>query len=136
MDNYRKERRGRYGPETRALGQRVRRYRELRGMSQTMLCMRAQVSPETMRTLEGGETDPTFSVLAAVAGALGVPLPELVGGGAAEAAPEELEAFAQLAPEDRRELAQIAKLKRASRMMDLGVPAEVALASARALALP
>jgi transcriptional regulator with XRE-family HTH domain len=61
-----------------ALGGRVRIRRERLSFSQTMLARKAGVHPNVVGRLERGICNPTVLTLLAIAGALRVPLHELV----------------------------------------------------------
>src|SRR4051812_41709202 len=57
-----------------AVGQRLRRLREERGLSLSALARAAGLGKATLSGLEHGTRNPTLETLYAVAGALGVPL--------------------------------------------------------------
>lgn len=61
-----------------AVGQRLRRLREARGMSLSALARAAGIGKATLSGLEHATRNPTLETLYAVAGALGVPLTALV----------------------------------------------------------
>lgn len=63
----------------KAMGQRLRRLREARGLTQAALAKKAGITREYVVRLEGGRYDPTLSVSARLAKALGVPVTELLG---------------------------------------------------------
>jgi HTH-type transcriptional regulator / antitoxin HipB len=63
-----------------ALGQRVRRLREQRNMSEQQLAGAANLTPRRLEAIEVGRFDPPFDVLLALTDALGVKAAELVGG--------------------------------------------------------
>ena len=60
------------------LGQRIRRHREAVGMTQEALAQAADIGRVTLVRLEKGERSPRFKTLAALAGALGVRVSELL----------------------------------------------------------
>jgi len=62
-----------------ALGQRVRRLREQRNMSEGELAGTAGLRVRRLDSIEAGRFDPPFDVLLALADALGVKAAELVG---------------------------------------------------------
>ncbi|MEO5764861.1 MAG: helix-turn-helix transcriptional regulator [Casimicrobiaceae bacterium] len=64
----------------RAMGKRVRDARERRGLSRRVVCEAAEVSERYLAQLEGGEGNASVVLLRRVAGALRVPLTDLVGG--------------------------------------------------------
>ena len=57
----------------------IRQLREARGLTQDQMARRSGVPRPTWANLESGEANPTLSVLIKVAGALQVPLEELIG---------------------------------------------------------
>ncbi|MER7274340.1 XRE family transcriptional regulator [Dactylosporangium sp. NPDC000244] len=61
-----------------AVGERLRRMREARGLSLSALARAAGIGKATLSGLEHGTRNPTLETLYAVAGALGVPLTALV----------------------------------------------------------
>ncbi|WP_238010688.1 helix-turn-helix domain-containing protein [Dactylosporangium sp. AC04546] len=61
-----------------AVGRRLRRLREARGISLSALARSAGIGKATLSGLELGTRNPTLETLYAVAGALGVPLTALV----------------------------------------------------------
>ena len=63
----------------KAMGGRVRELRAARGWLQQDLADRAGVSMQTVSNLETGRHVPGTATLAKIAGALGVPLAELLG---------------------------------------------------------
>jgi hypothetical protein len=60
------------------LGRRLRDLRRARGERLTDTAARAGMSPQYLSELERGRKDPSSEILAAAAGALGVPLREVV----------------------------------------------------------
>ena len=60
------------------LGRRLRDLRRTRGERLTDTAARAGISPQYLSELERGRKDPSSEILAATAGALGVPLREIV----------------------------------------------------------
>ncbi len=60
-------------------GGKVRKLRKERGLYQHELAAHARVSAQTVRNLEKGRHVPETATLAKIAGALGVPLAELLG---------------------------------------------------------
>ena len=60
------------------VGRRLRDLRRARGERLTDTAARAGMSPQSLSELERGRKDPSSEILAAVAGALGVPLREVV----------------------------------------------------------
>ena len=60
------------------VGRRLRDLRRARGERLTDTAARAGMSPQYLSELERGRKDPSSEILAAVAGALGVPLREVV----------------------------------------------------------
>jgi transcriptional regulator with XRE-family HTH domain len=63
----------------KAMGQRLRRLREARGLTQAKLAKKARITREYVVRLEAGRYDPTLSVSSRLAKALGVPVTELLG---------------------------------------------------------
>ena len=61
------------------LAANIRQLREARGMTQEQMARLSDVPRPTWANLESGEANPTLSVLIKVAGALQVPLEELIG---------------------------------------------------------
>jgi len=61
------------------MGKRVREARERRGMSRRALAVAADISERYLAQLEAGEGNASVVLLRRVAGALGLPLPDLVG---------------------------------------------------------
>ena len=57
---------------------RLKRLREVRGLSQTALAEKAGISRGYLARLEAGRQDPTLSVIERLAKALKVKLPDLV----------------------------------------------------------
>jgi transcriptional regulator with XRE-family HTH domain len=64
-----------------ALAQNLRRYRSLRGFSSSEVAQRSQIARATLSALEAGRGNPTLDTLSAIAGVLGVGVPELVAAG-------------------------------------------------------
>jgi len=62
----------------RQMGQRLKRLREARGLSQYAMADKAGISRQYVRKLEAGLSDPTFGMLQRLAKALKVQLIELV----------------------------------------------------------
>ena len=62
------------------MGRRVREARERRGMSRRALAVAADISERYLAQLEAGEGNASVVLLRRVATALGLPLPDLVGG--------------------------------------------------------
>ena len=62
------------------MGKRVREARERRGMSRRALAVAADISERYLAQLEAGEGNASVVLLRRVATALGLPLPDLVGG--------------------------------------------------------
>jgi len=58
-------------------GERVRRLRQAKGLSQEELAFRAGVHRTYLGSIERGERNPALKNIAAIAGALGVTLSEL-----------------------------------------------------------
>ena len=63
---------------SQVLGRRLRRLRTARGWSQKVLCERAGLSPRFLVQLERGQANPSLQRLLELAGALEMPLSELV----------------------------------------------------------
>jgi len=63
----------------RRLGERVRRLRQERGISQEALAFDAGIHVNHLSTIERGEANPSFLVLLSIAKVLGVKITELVG---------------------------------------------------------
>jgi transcriptional regulator with XRE-family HTH domain len=61
------------------LATNIRQLREARGMTQEQMARLSDVPRPTWANLESGEANPTLSVLVKVAGALQIPLEELIG---------------------------------------------------------
>lgn len=68
---------------TEALGARLRRIREDAGLSARALARRLGISPSAVSQIERGAMQPSVSRLMAIVDALGVPLTEVFGTGAA-----------------------------------------------------
>ena len=62
----------------KTVGERVRRFRESAGLTQTALARTADIGRVTLVRLEHGEQSPRFKTLKAVADALGVDAPDLL----------------------------------------------------------
>lgn len=62
-----------------ALGERLRAHRTDRGETLAQTADRAGVSPQYLSEMERGLKEPSSEMIAAVAGALGLSLPDLVG---------------------------------------------------------
>ena len=62
----------------KTIGERVRRFRESAGLTQTALARTADIGRVTLVRLEHGEQSPRFKTLKAVADALGVDAPDLL----------------------------------------------------------
>ena len=67
-----------FGPLLRSVGHRIRQAREQQGLSVSELANRAGISRRTLTEIEAGRANPTLSNLAALAGAAGIELAELV----------------------------------------------------------
>ncbi len=67
-------------PGDQTLGQRIRAAREALGESQVSLAASAGISQGYLSQLEANEREPTLSIAARLAGALGVSLDELASG--------------------------------------------------------
>jgi transcriptional regulator with XRE-family HTH domain len=65
-----------------SLARNLRRYRTLRGLSSSEVAQRSQIARATLSALESGRGNPTLDTLSAIAGVLGVGVPELVAPGA------------------------------------------------------
>lgn len=126
MDHYRQERRDAVTPAMKELGDRVRHYRQLRGWSQPMLAMRALVSAETVRVVEKGESDPSLSVVYAIARALDIPFHELAGAPPSAVDPD-IAQIAKLPAEDRDAVVKMAAFLQARRAMVFGIPVDTAV---------
>lgn len=72
----RAEEEGRRG--RRLLGERLKRLRNQKGLSQEELAARSKVSRVTIARLEAGEQDPQYETLQALSRGLGVPLERLL----------------------------------------------------------
>lgn len=70
-----------------ALGERLRAHRRDRGTTLAQTADRAGVSPQYLSEMERGLKEPSSEMIAAVAGALGLSLPDLVGDVARHIAP-------------------------------------------------
>jgi transcriptional regulator with XRE-family HTH domain len=64
-----------------AIGDRIRRIRVERGLSQEFVAGRADISTGWFLQIENGQVEPRFSHVVAIAGALGVDLAQLAGDG-------------------------------------------------------
>ena len=60
------------------IGQRVRRFRESAGLTQEALARDADIGRVTLVRLENGEQTPRYGMLAAIAGAMGRPIQDLI----------------------------------------------------------
>ena len=60
------------------LGERIRHYRESAGLTQEALARSANIGRVTLVRLENGEQTPRFKTLEAIAGALGIGVPDLL----------------------------------------------------------
>lgn len=93
------------------LGRRVRQYREAQGYTLSELAKLSGVSRSYLYQVESGESSPTEEKLNAIATALGVSIPDLLGITAEpEQIPPSLKEFAEqahLPPEDIRMLARV-----------------------------
>jgi len=65
--------------EKETFGQRLKRLREAKGLSQAKLAVAAGVSPGSLRNAEYDRREPLIGLAAKIAAALGVTLDELVG---------------------------------------------------------
>ncbi len=72
-------------PTPKQMGRRIRKLREERGLSQSVLAKRAKITREYVNKLEAGRYDPTVGVLQRIAKGLGVPVTELLEGKGKEA---------------------------------------------------
>lgn len=63
----------------KAMGQRLRRLREARGLTQAELAKKVRITREYVVRLEAGHYDPTLGVSARLAEALGVAVTDLIG---------------------------------------------------------
>lgn len=61
-------------------GQRIRELRNSRGLSQADLARTIYMDPATLSRIETGRVSPTIASYSRIAGALGVPLSQLLGG--------------------------------------------------------
>jgi len=75
----------RFGPKgadlrwiARVVGERLRRLRDDRGLTQREAAARIGVGPPVLRRLEQGATNPSLAVLVSAARAFGVPLARLL----------------------------------------------------------
>jgi ribosome-binding protein aMBF1 (putative translation factor) len=66
--------------DSQSLGQRIRAAREALGDSQVTLAAAAGISQGYLSQLETDEREPTLSIAARLATALGIPIDELAGG--------------------------------------------------------
>jgi transcriptional regulator with XRE-family HTH domain len=93
------------------LGQRVRKYREAQGYTLSELARLSGVSRSYLYQVESGESSPTEEKLSAIAMALGVSVPDLLGVNAEPVQiPQSLKEFAEQAHlplEDIRMLARV-----------------------------
>ncbi|GAB6932089.1 helix-turn-helix domain-containing protein [Calditerricola satsumensis] len=67
--------------ETHRLGNRIRAYRKLKGLTQKELAERLGVSVAVLGSVERGVRRPSSHLLNAIAAALQVPVEELTSGG-------------------------------------------------------
>ena len=65
----------------RRLGAKVKYYRTIGGMNQTVLAQKLGISYQYLSRIECGKQSPSFPLLVALAEELGVDLAELVGDG-------------------------------------------------------
>lgn len=65
--------------EKKTTAQRVREIRKERGLYQHEVAARAKLSVQTVRNVEAGRHEPELPTLRKIAGALGVPLSDLLG---------------------------------------------------------
>lgn len=63
----------------RSVGENIRKYRKLKGLSQEQLALRADINASYMGQVERGEKSPTIDVLGKIALALQLTLEQLVG---------------------------------------------------------
>src|SRR5436305_555244 len=68
----------RHDPIVARFGQRLRELRLARGLSQAELASRAAITTNYISRLEGGGAAPGIDLVARLASALGVPLPDLL----------------------------------------------------------
>lgn len=77
-----------YSEAARRIADRVRQFREVRGLSQERLAARADLAARQVQRIEAGTANPRLATLVRLAGALGVDVGELL-------APEEPPAVEQ-----------------------------------------
>jgi transcriptional regulator with XRE-family HTH domain len=65
--------------EKKTTAQRVREIRKEKGLYQHEVAARAKLSVQTVRNVEAGRHEPELPTLRKIAGALGVPLSDLLG---------------------------------------------------------
>ncbi len=65
--------------EEKMTAEKVREIRKQKGLYQHELAARARLSVQTVRNVEAGRHEPELPTLRKIAGALGVPLSELLG---------------------------------------------------------
>ena len=85
------------------LGERVREIREQRGVARKLLAQSSGVSERYLAALEGGEGNASVILLRRVAGALGVPLVELLDVGESGTERRQLRRFVESLPPNRAE---------------------------------
>jgi XRE family transcriptional regulator, regulator of sulfur utilization len=99
------------GEQGTSLGQRVRQYRESQGYTLSQLAKLSGVSRSYLYQVESGESSPTEEKLNAIAMALGVSIPDLLGINVEPTQiSQSLKEFAEqanLPPEDIRMLARV-----------------------------
>jgi putative transcriptional regulator len=66
--------------DCKALGRRIRAVRSAKGWTQQILADHAELTRESISSIENGRSDPTFSTLAHIADALGLTLQDLLKG--------------------------------------------------------
>jgi len=103
--------------ESEGLGKRLRRLREAEGISLSEVARRAKVSKAYVSQLErGGSSDPSYSVIARLATALGTTVEHLTGQSVVwdptehEAIPASLHAFAKRAGVPEVDVSMLAKI--------------------------
>ena len=70
--------RTRYAKKLKAFGIHLRNLREKKGLSQEELAHRAEISYNSLNTIENGKLNPSLATLHAIADGLGVKVKELV----------------------------------------------------------
>lgn len=65
------------------IGERIKRFRSMRGLSQEKLAERAQISNTYLSRVENGRRQASLEVLTRIAAALNIPLSSLIRGGIA-----------------------------------------------------